>query len=167
MARRPFFFAARDMTEQQLLAELSTGTTLDLRHLQITYEQRLRDFLSKYPKFTGADYTKIDLQSEPAKDYVTLKRVLDLIPLAMWRKNPYEGTPGKEESKPSRETHKRRRDLINRYCKGNTLTRADLARRAGTSVTAIQGMVRGDKTRYSQDTLVRFLKTIGVSSDLW
>ncbi len=62
-----------------------------------------------------------------------------------------------------------RRQLIRKYLTQHEerLTMASLAWRATTSVTAIQGMVRGDRTRYSQDTLERFLKTIGVSLQDW
>ena len=61
----------------------------------------------------------------------------------------------------------RRREFIKRYCTDNGLTRATLANRATTCVTAIQGMVRNDRTRYSEETLARLLKTIGVSPEKW
>jgi hypothetical protein len=81
-----------------------------------------------------------------------------------------------EPSKPTKtqpptanaETRSRRRDIVKRYCKENKdLTMAVLAQRGETSVTAIQGMVRGDRTRYSEETLIRFLKAIGLSADQW
>ncbi len=45
----------------------------------------------------------------------------------------------------SSETRKRRYELIKQYRDANEFTMADLARSAGVSVTAIQGMVRGDR----------------------
>jgi len=61
----------------------------------------------------------------------------------------------------------RRRELLKRYRQDQSLTMAALARRAATSVSAIQGMVRGDRTRYGEDTLARFLKAIGVPAEKW
>jgi hypothetical protein len=46
-------------------------------------------------------------------------------------------------------------------------TMADHARRAGMSVTAIQGMVAGDRSRYSEEKLSAFLAGIGVSPNEW
>jgi hypothetical protein len=69
---------------------------------------------------------------------------------------------------PSAETVKRRRELIKRYRNAHEgMTMPDLARHTGTCVTAIQGMVRGDRTRYSEEKLSKFLKTIGVPADQW
>lgn len=64
-------------------------------------------------------------------------------------------------------TQKRRRELIKLYRTKHDLTMANLARHSATSVTAIQGMVRGDRTRYGEETLLRFLKTIGASPEQW
>jgi hypothetical protein len=46
-------------------------------------------------------------------------------------------------------------------------TMGDLARHAGASVSAIQGMVRGDRSRYAEAKLEGFLKLIGVSRNNW
>lgn len=62
---------------------------------------------------------------------------------------------------------RRRREIIKRYCTEHGLTLGDLARRATTNVTAIQGMVRGDRARYSGETLARFLKSIAVPPEIW
>ena len=58
-------------------------------------------------------------------------------------------------------------DLVRRYKRENDLTGADLARRCKMSVTAIQGIIREDRTRYSDETQVTFLKKIGVSQEQW
>jgi hypothetical protein len=65
------------------------------------------------------------------------------------------------------ETKRRRREIIKQYRSINNLTMAELSRRVAMSVTAIEGMVRGDRTRYSEETLSRFLKKIGVSPERW
>lgn len=66
------------------------------------------------------------------------------------------------------ETRKRRYALLKRYRTDNGLdSMADLARRFALSVTAIQGMVRGDRKRYSEERLAMFLKSIGVSPGEW
>jgi Helix-turn-helix len=64
-------------------------------------------------------------------------------------------------------TRRRRRELLKHYRFEHDFTMADFARHAGMSVTAIQGMVRGDRSRYSEETLFRLLKTIGVAPDKW
>jgi hypothetical protein len=61
----------------------------------------------------------------------------------------------------------RRRKIIKEYRREHDMNMADLARLAATSPTAIYGMVKGDNTRYSEETLVRFLKLIGVLPEQW
>jgi hypothetical protein len=67
-----------------------------------------------------------------------------------------------------RETRKRRYLILKRYRDEKGLpTMGDLARRAGASVTAVQGMVRGDRTRYAEAKLEDFLELIGVAPSDW
>jgi len=79
------------------------------------------------------------------------------------------GTGPTEARQPpvNRETLRRRRELLKAYRRSNGLTMAALARKLAMSTTAIEGMVRSDRKRYGEDTLQRFLKTIGVSRDQW
>ncbi len=77
-----------------------------------------------------------------------------------------------ENQKPSGRTisaatRKRRRELVIQHKQADGLTSEDLSRRCRISSTAIRGMIREDRTRYSDATLTRFLKTIGVSRKEW
>jgi hypothetical protein len=75
--------------------------------------------------------------------------------------NPPSGVADKQ-------TRRRRREILDRYCSGNQLeTRPNLARHLGMSLTALQGIMRGDVTRYSEDKLSKFLKKIGVAPEDW
>jgi len=66
------------------------------------------------------------------------------------------------------QTRKRRYAFLKKYrADHNHNSMGDLARHFGLSVTAIQGMVRGDRTRYSEETLAKFLNSIGVSPSEW
>ena len=62
---------------------------------------------------------------------------------------------------------KRRRELLKKYKIEEGSTTADVARRFGMSASAIHGIIRGDRSRYSPDTEDRFLKQLGVSSREW
>jgi DNA-binding XRE family transcriptional regulator len=62
---------------------------------------------------------------------------------------------------------KRRRDIIKGYCLANSLTRPDLARRVGVSLTAIYGIANEDRERYAIETRDKFLKAINVSLEQW
>ncbi len=65
-------------------------------------------------------------------------------------------------------TRLRRRSLLNQFKAARGLfTQADLARHTATSPTAIEGMVRGDRSRYSEARLAEFLKKISVSPEKW
>jgi hypothetical protein len=66
------------------------------------------------------------------------------------------------------ETRKRRYALLKKYRTDNGInSMGDLARHFALSVTAIQGMVRSDRKRYSEEKLATFLKSIGVSPSEW
>lgn len=74
-------------------------------------------------------------------------------------------------SKPTladQETRKRRRAILKRYRLGTQIaTREDLALHLGISVSALEGMISGDRTRYSAERLSEFLKKIGVLPEDW
>jgi hypothetical protein len=73
----------------------------------------------------------------------------------------------KTGTKANAQTQVRRRELLKRYLADHNLSASGLARRVGISQTAIQGMVKGDRTRYSEQTLSTFLKHIGVQAGQW
>lgn len=78
------------------------------------------------------------------------------------------GVKAEPPPEPRTETRKRRREILRRYRTAKSLaTMPDLARHLGMSVTAIQGIVRDDGTRYGQQTLADFLKKIGVKPGEW
>jgi hypothetical protein len=79
---------------------------------------------------------------------------------------PSHSGPSREE--PSRALKAHRREILKAYITDNTLGGMDgLARRAGTTTTALYGMVRGDRTRYSPEKLDNLLKIIGCSQEEW
>jgi hypothetical protein len=79
-----------------------------------------------------------------------------------------ESAPVEPAALASPEIRKRRYDILKRFRTEKGLaTMGDLARRAAVSVTAIQGMLRGDRSRYAEAKLEDFLKLIGVSRNNW
>jgi len=73
-----------------------------------------------------------------------------------------KGVPATEEQRT------RRRQILAAYRRQKKIARADaLARFLGISLRAIQGMVTGDRTRYSPDKLTVFLEKIGCRPEDW
>jgi hypothetical protein len=65
-------------------------------------------------------------------------------------------------------TRKRRREFLDNYSQSKKLeTREHLARHLGVSLTALQGIVRSDRSRYGPETLSAFLKKIGMTAEEW
>ncbi|HXP87805.1 MAG TPA: hypothetical protein VN841_23940, partial [Bryobacteraceae bacterium] len=64
-------------------------------------------------------------------------------------------------------TRNRRRQIVKRYQETHDMKRTDLARRVAMSPTAIEGMIRGDRSRYSEEKLLKFLEQIGVKPENW
>jgi hypothetical protein len=62
---------------------------------------------------------------------------------------------------------KRRRASVKKVCKERVMTRADLGKYLGMSVSAIEGIIVEDASRFGRDTQERFLKGIGESFDSW
>lgn len=60
-----------------------------------------------------------------------------------------------------------RRRLIDKYRRAHDLSAAAFARRVGISATAIRGIVKDDRKRFSESTRDRLLRAIGVSRELW
>lgn len=72
------------------------------------------------------------------------------------------------EKKPTNELRARRREILNTVIKNKGLDGMDgLARHLGVSGTALQGMVRGDKSRYGEDTLLAVLKKLDCPLATW
>jgi hypothetical protein len=68
----------------------------------------------------------------------------------------------------TREIIKRRRGILADYRqKHGALTVADFARHVGSSVTAIEGIVKEDRKRYSVATRDKLLEKLGVSVEDW
>lgn len=62
----------------------------------------------------------------------------------------------------------RRREILQRYRQTKEIsTQEILARHLGVSPTALQGMLRGDRSRYSMEKLGEILKKMNVSPDEW
>jgi ribosome-binding protein aMBF1 (putative translation factor) len=84
------------------------------------------------------------------------------------RRSRRKSLAGLMDKRANAETRKRRYAVLRRYRADHDLnSMGDLARRFGLSVTAIQGMARGDRKRYSEEKLATFLKSIGVSPGEW
>ena len=81
-----------------------------------------------------------------------------------WRK-PGMANPKRGMANPEAKT--RRREFIKGYRAKHGLTMEAFARQAGMSSTAIQGMVQGDRRRYSAEKLSKLLTLIGVSPEQW
>ena len=62
---------------------------------------------------------------------------------------------------------KRRREFVDDYKRQHGITLAHLAHRFGMSVSAIMGIIREDRSRYSDDKRDRFLKRLGVTEGQW
>jgi hypothetical protein len=78
---------------------------------------------------------------------------------------PQERTP---TEKAPRALKIHRRKIVKAFREKNGFDRMDtLARRLGVSLTALQGMIRGDTTRYSDDKLDSVLKQFGSSRAEW
>lgn len=61
----------------------------------------------------------------------------------------------------------KRRMLVRNYCTEKNLSMDGLARRVGMSKTAIYGMINGDRTRYEEAKLDRFLEKVGMTRNDW
>jgi len=82
--------------------------------------------------------------------------------------SPFSSIDVVESEKPIPERIKRRRQIVKNYKSSKQLTtKLDLARNLGMSESAIDGMIRGDTTRFGSDTLSDFLKKIGVAPQDW
>jgi DNA-binding transcriptional regulator YiaG len=64
-----------------------------------------------------------------------------------------------------RTVHRRR--LIEKYRRDSHLTAPAFARRVGISETAIRGIVKEDRRRFSEGTRERLLQAIGATRELW
>jgi len=74
------------------------------------------------------------------------------------------------KSSSQRDTERRttyRRRLIEKYRRDHDLTAAAFARKVGISDTAIRGIVKDDRKRFSEDTKDRLLSALGVSRERW
>jgi Helix-turn-helix len=77
-------------------------------------------------------------------------------------------TSGKPQTAVSKVTRLRRREILKCYRDANEIsTQEALARHLGVSPTALQGMVRGDRTRYSDEKLKEVLKKMNTPFDEW
>jgi hypothetical protein len=65
------------------------------------------------------------------------------------------------------EQKRKRRQGVKEFRQRNSLTMAALASLAHCDESAIRGMINGDTTRYSEDTLKRVLGIIGVKPEDW
>ena len=129
----------------------------------------------EYLQFIKAWFTAT--QFEPTRRYVIEdfrieQREKRMTELERRSRSAREEQPNTTSPKPTAlanaETRKRRYAVLKRYREGHGLnSMGDLARRFALSVTAVQGMVRGDRKRYSEARLSGFLKDIGVSPSSW
>ena len=124
---------------------------------------------------SSAGLTDIDrhmIELELAVDVRTATEEAADATVANQSEKPRKVPAGKSSTGSADATTRARRrkllkDYLDRHSATDNFTMADLARRIGSNVTAIQGMVRGDRTRYSQEHLLRVLKFIRVTPDQW
>jgi hypothetical protein len=76
-------------------------------------------------------------------------------------------TAGRVQPRPSAALVKRRWDVIRKHRDAHRLDAVGFARRVGVSETAIKGIVRGDRTRFDDDTEDRRLKAIRMTREEW
>jgi hypothetical protein len=77
-------------------------------------------------------------------------------------------TSGKPPTTSSTAIRKRRREVLKQYRMTEEIgSQEGLARHFGVSITALHGMVRGDRTRYSEEKLANVLQQIGISPHEW
>jgi hypothetical protein len=75
---------------------------------------------------------------------------------------------GHSHEESSRALHAHRLKILKTYIAENSLGSMDgLARRAGSTPTALYAMARGDRTRYSPEKLDKVLKKVGCSNAEW
>ena len=77
------------------------------------------------------------------------------------------GTGGSGSPTVGANTIKRRREIVRQYNRKHGLTMAALSRGVAISVSGIQAIIRGDRSRYSQENCNSFLKKIGVRRGQW
>jgi hypothetical protein len=69
--------------------------------------------------------------------------------------------------RPSPELVERRRRAVQRYRRGHDLSAAGFARKVGISETAITGIIREERKRFSPSTQEKLLDAIGMTREEW
>lgn len=71
------------------------------------------------------------------------------------------------ETQISKSLKKKRQEIVHKYAGDHDLIMAGLANHVAISLSAIHGIIREDRSRYSEETRNRFLKKIGISLKRW
>ena len=71
------------------------------------------------------------------------------------------------ETQISESLKRKRQEIVHRYNEEHELNMAGLASHAFVSLSALHGIIREDRNRYSETTRNNFLKKIGVSVKRW
>lgn len=141
-------------SEPWLREEIRNCVARRVRETREIYEQRLVTLRREAPAMITFESAAAASSTDVAMPYKTMTTEDPARPRAK---------PGADAS-----TRRRRRGIINEYRRGHQIeTMEQFARHVGVSLTAIQGMVRGDRTRYGETKLEVFLKAIGVLPSDW
>jgi hypothetical protein len=171
LATQEFSFTVSAYCIWALRGEAAIQSDADLKAFDKWLVDYADSFFVRFARYGNADTIHRGLQEGLRSQLTSLVQAYKGRARAALRR--YEATHGRQKSeqppdaRPSKEVVRARNERVARYRREHDLTWKAFVLGIGMSESGIRGAIRGDRSRYGEDTLRRLLRTLGITVEMW